>query len=303
LDADHHDSPTIQRLVLGYITQGIAMGGFVRSMRDGHWLEAASECASGSKSAAEFLKMLKNRKLLLVAPSCGAPNWFQEALLSHKQRRLTGIVVDDLTGASGSDVLVSTASSLQDASWWIDSPPSIDVARTADELVRVLRLLLSSGREIHIIDRFLNPAEKNYRDTMEAFLRESLNNPYKPEIVYHTSYRAFGRIGAAVDAFQGLSNQLKNHGRRGRVCLWDHDSVKGKFHDRHFVTDVGGCQVGGGFASSPRDITTISLHSDESRRNTLGRFNYDRNRAQGLIDHSPIGAVPNSDKLFPKSEP
>jgi hypothetical protein len=291
MDAAHHESPATHRLALGIMIQGITGSGFVRDLRDGEWLDAAAKSATGSKTASEFLEILKKRKLLLNSTSCKAPNWFREAALSHQQRPLTGIVVDDLTDQKVKEVPFSCISLLQDASWWLEKPPSIDIYRTPEELVRVFRLLLIGARITHIIDPFLNPSEERYKRSIDALFRASLVNPHKPEFFFHTSSKVFATVQEVKKAFEPFSKLLNTHGRRGRVCFWDPAKLAGKFHDRHFVCDIGGCQIGAGFAVSSSEITTISLHSDSTRSNTLKRFNYDKNCAIGLIDAFAIGAI------------
>jgi hypothetical protein len=291
-DPSHHDTPQVQRWALAYIREGLRDSWFVRSLHDGAWFKEASQRAAKSVAARELLEYLCKRKLLVPAPHCSAATWVEEALASHRQRPLGGLVLDDLADTQVTDPPTSTVTALPDAKWWTEHPSSMDIERTPEALAVAFRLLLLVGRQIHLVDRHIDPAQSWYERTLHKILSETLKNPSKPELTFHTSLIVFNTRAKTADRFEWVNKLLEQHGRRGRVCVWDPDSVKKGFHDRYLLTDVAGCQIGAGFQRASRECTTISVLSDADRRTYLDRFDPNPNRAVGLCWNIAIGAVP-----------
>jgi hypothetical protein len=295
-DPNTHESPSVQRWVLHCIQQGLQDARFIRCFRDGAWAQEAARQARGSKVALEFLEFLKKRKILINASPCNEPDWVEEAFTSHRQRPLTGLIVDDRTKCGRPILPIAAVSSLPDTPWWMEKPPSTQTARTADSLVSTLRLLLVTAREIHLVDPFINPENNGFAAVLEKVFAATLTNPHKPELFIHTSLKVeeFNNRQSVIHAFRFFSQRLSCETRAGRVLVWNPRKVDGGFHDRYLLTDLAACQVGAGFQECRGQVTTVSVLTPESRLSLLKRFDPNPNSAVGQFWATRIGYPKNS---------
>jgi hypothetical protein len=295
-DQDHYESEHSHRPMMELLRIAFSDLRFVRCPHD-KWLENARECCGDSIAANKLLEFLLKRKRLLSHGQFEGVDWVDYAERSHQRHHLKGLLVDELTDCTNALTVpvVRVGQLLEEApEWWESVSTSRNVNCTGDMIVDCLRLLLRHGREIHIVDRYIDPTQQRYKSVLSQMLIEIMHNANKPVVFIHSSDKAFENFGIqwtekARTAFADLGSTALKMNVRVTVCLWDSGRIIGGSHDRHLLTDIGGCNVGFGFSEARGQTTTVSVLSEDSRLDLLRRYTPSPNTAVGLIDSFKVG--------------
>ena len=207
------------------------------------------------------------------------------------------MLIDELTElVTGTLVPIARVGQLSEdsPSWWENASTSCNPRCTASEIVESFRLLLRHGREIHLIDQFMDPRRKGFNAVLNKLLSEVSHNANKPVIYVHVCEKGFCDYGedwvnGAKEAFSNLDTDALRKNLRVTVCLRNSLEIEGGSHDRYLLSDIGGCNVARGFRESSNETTTVSVLSESSRIDLLRRYSTNPNTAYGLIESFTIG--------------
>jgi hypothetical protein len=266
-DTNSYSSEEVCGLHLQLLKEVLLQEGIVRDLRAGEWRKQFVESGRLWHSRGKELlkKLITQKRLALAAAACPqAPTidseWCDEAIASHKQQGLSGIIVSDSIAAPyKSDPTVSSISKLSGAAWWAGRSPSARVARTRADYELKLDLVLRHANSLMFIDPYIDPTDTFQYSAFIKILDRLKNRSVKPLIEVHRAAWYKGgddkrpRVAEVVAA---LTPQLVAcAGRAGisiDVFLWD------EVHDRYLISDVIGISMPYGIATTnaPGAFTT-----------------------------------------------
>ncbi|MCY4459639.1 MAG: hypothetical protein OXC26_04435 [Albidovulum sp.] len=201
-------------------------------------------------------------------------SWIDNAVREHGKKPFRAII------SSGDAKLCPEALPPDDCSDehpLFNAPISQDVARTPDDIAGALVLLAAFAEEIDIVDPYFDsrPGKGDYIGPLKSLLARLASLAVRPKVIRvhfgtHIS-RPPPEILArdAPDQTRGLLPQ--------GYCLELHEwsEVQGgeDFHDRFFLTEVGGLMIGAGFsAEGPAKTATFTLLDVEHAQRLRSRF-------------------------------
>jgi len=269
--------------------------GLVRNLRDGSWLShLLDNSGRWHRRGLELLHKLQKQGRLLTAPPA-LPNppeqesdWCREALRSHRQHPLTGIVVSDgLAEEFSREPEVSAVGRLDRCPWWQNRRASVAVQRTTSEYLRHLDLVLRHASHLMFIDPHLDPAKRRYAGFVKLLLAcRRLECP--PLIELHRVWYEEGTdkrdkgLAFWKERFGDLGREIGAAGLRAKVLLWE------DFHNRRVISNLVGIACGNGFDEQPdaEPDTWSRLHRDQ--RDTIQR-DFDPATGRGRCHSFTIG--------------
>ncbi|NMD21765.1 MAG: hypothetical protein GYA76_16180 [Verrucomicrobia bacterium] len=169
-EATSYSSEEVCDIRLTNLKEVLLSEGLVRNLRDGAWLShLLDNSGRWHRRGMELLHKLEKQGRLLTAPAA-LPNtpdqeldWCCEALESHRQRPLTGIVVSDgLAEEFIQEPVVSAVGRLDRSPWWQNRRASVAVQRSTSEYLRHLDIVLRHASHLMFIDPHLDPAKGRY---------------------------------------------------------------------------------------------------------------------------------------------
>ncbi|WP_129125932.1 hypothetical protein [Geomonas oryzae] len=251
--------------------------GLVRNLCSGAWQGLFRDGSTNwHPRGKELLRKLIEQNRLVLAPQCltSIPStekeWCEEALASHQQTALCGIVTTDdvATNYPRTHQQVSAISKMPSAPWWSKRSCSVTVERNITCYLDHLRPLLMSANLLSFIDPYVDPSECNYRDFIQLIQAATSRRPL-PLIQIHRRKGLDGTNWQAVfeTAFGSI---VKATGVRIDIFLWD------EMHDRYLLSDIIGISMPYGFDTTARTDhlgrTTWNRMSRTVRDNVLKDF-------------------------------
>lgn len=286
------ESPGEHRLFMTLLKTGLGESKFLRCDKQ-EWKSKAEQCAIGTMASNALLKhLIKNKRLLsndLLKSS--QDDWVSYFEATHRKHPMAGILVDDLSDISNAAAFSHARVSEMTPdypSWWFESAQSMHINCSAREISDCLTMLLRNARSIHLVDQYFDLGERRFSDVFRTMCHEIKTNAHCHEVFIHTSCRNFDMSGSSWETAvqQRFKAERPNLVRRQThlfVCVWDDCMMKCEGHDRHCLTDLGGCQVGWGFQDFPNKRTTISALSGPTCKSLLGHFHPDKNVSPQLL--------------------
>lgn len=238
------------------LKDGLISRGLVRNLHSGGWCNYVQKHSDRwDKRGRELLKKLKQQGRLCDILPCtdelpeNAAAWCAEALASHAQVPLGGIVADETTAANHSDDdAVAPVTNLTEQTWWLGGKNSIELKRTTDAYLQALGPTLRHSNLIMLIDPHLDPTSRNYSGVVDL-LRECGPRKPNPVIQIHRvcgtgsgRERQFPLLPEWKQRFDSvLGETVRRNGLNVEVFLWD------DFHDRYLVSNLIGILMPNGF--------------------------------------------------------
>ena len=211
--------------------------------------------------------------------------WCKEALASHKNLPLNGIIVSsDTKNFYRKNSLVESVEKLSSSTkctWWSPEDGSIRLKRNIDDYKDALKLILRHAKSIMFIDPYIRPEKREYADFIQL-LKAASNRPSKspqlPVEIHTKIHNIPGKsweesLRIMKDTFQSKFAVPSQSHLKVEVFIWD------DFHDRYLISNLGGIQVPYGFGTSTAsDLTTWSRLGRSARDNV--QLEFDRESGQ-----------------------
>jgi len=243
----------------------------VRNLHDGDWLRQILNCRDSlHPKAKELLKKLDKQKRLVshnsidvICPE-GDEEWEKEALASHDQTPLTGMIFsrDSKTNRHRNNPLVDCPEKLANAGFWKDRPCSRRIPRNIEEYSSLLEPVLRHANFIAFIDPHLDPKRPGYQNFIKILTHASLvGRKIKPIIqVHRVAWLGDGKnklpkYDEIKEIFsKSWTDELEHQSIKLELFLWD------DFHDRFVASDLLSMTWSNGFDTTTdcRDRVTVS---------------------------------------------
>lgn len=264
-DASTYDSPDSGRAYLQNLKEALLNEAIVRDLRDGDWSRyVGREDRPWHIMGKELFRKLKTQGRLIPFPASlsNVPasdiDWCQEALSSHKDIPLSGIVASlKIAQECKKNDLIAPIQKLSSFPWWQQRSTSIRLRRNKKEYAENLNLLFRSAKSIMFIDPHFDPSQSRYHD-ITSLLGELYDQARKPLIQIHRCcYRGSGPSRVLIDGqeweeiFKGYFKKLiKNSDFKATVFIWD------DLHDRHIISNLTGFLLGNGLDTTKAEDKT-----------------------------------------------
>lgn len=254
-------------------------GAIVRDLCDGKWSQCFIKPPAKDPDAKRyFLKKLKKEKRLFAAPATqnSSPesyiDWAREALSSHKQDAVSGIIaspltqkklIDEGTIASGDKSVIAPIEELDETNWW-KNRFSFGVQRTTNDYLKHLNLILYRAKSIMFIDPYFDPLKPEY----QAFnlILQKLKRPQgkiRIEVHLFCDFKDGTEQVYQDSYYRELGQVIKQYQLKVKFFLW-----KGKFHDRYIISNLVGIMSGHSFSIGEQETTWTRL--DGTRTTDIG---------------------------------
>lgn len=240
----------------------ITTRGIVRNLHGGNWWKFVDGCRGRwHKRGLELLKKLKQQGRLSDASCCSSQlpedgaTWCVEALASHAQVPLAGIVADQATASAyQSHNLVTATSVMNEQTWWLGGKNSIQLKRSKADYVTSLGPTLRHSNFIMFIDPHLDAERPDYASFSDLL---SVCGPRStvPRIEIHrvctTGSGKDKRVRDNKDwerSFRSVLEQVVHKANlQVEVFLWD------DFHDRYLISNLIGILMPNGFDTEEKN--------------------------------------------------
>jgi hypothetical protein len=290
-DPDCHESVGEHRLLMNQLKSGLVDHKFLRCDKD-QWLSEVTRNVSGSMAGKAILEyLIKSKRLLHDTHSRTSHDWVSHFEASHRERPMSGLLMDDLSDISDGVALPHARVSEMTPdypSWWYERAQSVYINCSAYKISDCFSIFLRNARQIHLIDKYFDLGEHRYSKVFREMHTKIMANPHRPQVFIHSSYRNFYGLGdpwedAVEQRFKSRRPNSPPSRMRLFVCVWDACMFSKVAHDRCFLTDLGGCQIGRGFVDEPNDQTIITALSEEDRTSFLAHFLPEKNTTPNLL--------------------
>lgn len=258
----------------------------VRDLYNGKWSQFINNIGSKSPCTKSLLESLSKSHRLHRVKAAKAHNpenyidWCNEALSSHKENALDGIIASSETiKIFQTETLIASVEKLDKADWWKNRSHSVGLKRKTDAYLKYLKRLLNYANSIIFIDPYLDVCKREYGEfskILEAINR--IDDPPTIEIhICHLS--SISTREYEQDFCQCLTSVIQSQKLSVEVFIWD------KFHDRYIISNLGGIQSGHSFGVSdhPSETTTWTRIS-RTRRDELQK-EFSRNSNLHKLQH------------------
>ena len=252
-DADLYTDQSVADIRLQYFKEALLAEALVRDLRGGEWREVfrpGSPRRWHKRGLELFKKLVQQNRLasapaaLATAPTCDA-DWCAEAVASHRQRKLDGIIS---TGTAPDGVPVAPLDRLGTAAWWNERSCTQRLARTTTAYLEHLGLLLRTAKSLMFVDPHLDPSRPGYQNFVDLVVAAG-NRALAPAVEIHrVCYRGSHAARTIVpnDEWEqifraGLEPSLVSAGLKATVFVWD------DFHDRYLISNLVGILMPNGF--------------------------------------------------------
>ena len=151
------------------------------------------------------------------------------------------------------------------------------VAREAVAIGTALAPLLSFSNRALLVDKFYNPFESGYQDTLRELLHRAAStrsDPIDLEVHYceHKKHAGTAEIASKAKAAEIFKGVIPS-GMSIKVVCWTEKHEGETFHPRYLLTDCGGVRVDAGFLSMGSHQTTeIDMLDTKSMGKIMRRF-------------------------------
>jgi hypothetical protein len=252
-DPKSYDSLLHQQAACGALLPRLKETCFLRIPHANEWKATVSNVCGSSKILSEVFKTLfKENRVFEDGIDCSQlQDWPERYMVSHKRRRLSGVIVEDLAGRMTDDPPISEISEISFAKWWTEQPDIVLSGEHKHAMLDAFGDLLRRASRFDFIDGWLNPASPYY-SAFTRLVKELNHNPKNPRIVFHSSIKVMASRETAESAFAEIGRAMIRAGKTADVYIWDPQDLPDGFHDRFLLTDLTNIQLGHGFQSSPR---------------------------------------------------
>ena len=270
-------------LQLRYLARGIITDGLVADLQEGYW----SQFVYGKQiqgllhlKARELLTKLRANNRLRLRPSCNSnscqidPEWLVEAIGSHSQEPLQGIITAHITCQGNLyGTHVQSIETIHLCPWWAERSHSKVLMRYVQDYLDALKPILRQANSLMFIDAHINPEEPRYL-TIPQMISIAVNRePTRPQPkieIHRVCYEGSGRNRTFPTEGDWINRFTSNPWGQYRfeVFVWD------EFHDRHLISDLCDIQLGAGFDASPVPVphlTTTWTRLDRQVRDQVQR--------------------------------
>jgi len=262
------------------LKDGIIARGLVRNLHGGGWWRFVEQHRDRwDKRGRELLKKLRQQGRLSDATGCAvnAPEtamaWCAEALASHEQVPLSGIISDETTAAEcAPNDLVAPVSKLTEQTWWMSGKNSIELKRTTHDYVEALGPTLRHSNSIWFIDPHLDPTRPDYRSFTELLRACGPRRPAARIQIHRVCYSGSG-LGRQIitnDVWENrfrsaLGLVVREADLLVEVFFWD------DFHDRYLISNLIGILMPNGFDTEAEQPMTRWARLDRDHRDSVQR--------------------------------
>lgn len=223
----------------------------------------------------EFLTAIDSEWLTLStsnrAYTAPAESWLDNAIAAHRKTPFQAIVTDQ--DDSGNQLL--DANGLNENNPLFAAQRTRAVKRTANELAQAAALLLQNCRQLRLVDRYFDPGEAKWRDSLGAIL-SLIPDITRVECEYHVLERDKSPSTAElVQRLQDLKGVIPVEGKL-RVVRWREKPAGEWFHDRYLLTNNAGLSYGGGLdpaigADQTTNVMLLDRNLHQQRWNEYDR--------------------------------
>ena len=303
---DVFDVPPEEAILrLHYLHAAFLADGLVRNLHGGDWARALEKHTRSHspmlrKRIVEIIEALRKGARLVPAPPCSAAEpdsaveWCREAVASHARAKLDAVIAGRESAAAFPGFPMVAFDDLPSCEERLKPAASVRVPQNTAEYLRHLGPALQTARRICFFDPYLDPASRPYAEFLQLLLAVRDRHP-SPVIELHRKCLYKGprqpeRVVVREDEWRAIFRdwdaELARAGLRVRVRIWD------DFHDRHFLSNVVGLQLGTGFIASrnPRAIDQWSRLSREDRESLDREFDENNSPDHELRCGFEIGA-------------
>ena len=233
--------------------------------------DAATELALSQedmKRIEELFRLFSEHKYRRAdAKFDGLVSWLENAENEYTRRPFAGIVATQ-NPRSHEAVLVTDQLGASSTRWTCATGAS--PARTPEALARELAAMLTSCRQLHLIDPHFGPENARHRKVLEALMGVVGNNAIAPDVVrVHCAGRSTFEFFEQESA--KMAARLPN-GISVEFVRWRQKAGGEKLHNRYVLTDIGGVSLGVGLDEGAAGETDDLL--------LLPREQYERRWAQ-----------------------
>ncbi|NER22902.1 MAG: hypothetical protein F6J96_19830 [Symploca sp. SIO1C2] len=244
------------KTILGIIRQEALL----RDLHNGEWKNFVKKIKNSHPNTKYILKdLVKQRRLrpaqkaLKNCPSTYS-EWCHEALESHKQEPLDGIITTkEVAKEFSGDLVVSSIERLEKVNWWNNRSSSVRLYRTTSDYINHLKLIFCHANSLMFIDPYLDPVKHNYREFSKILAAIPLRDT-PPAIEIHLCHLEESLTAKEYESdFRNkLSDTIHSRKLEVKVFIWD------KIHDRYLISDIIGINLNQGFDISdlPNEKTT-----------------------------------------------
>lgn len=255
------------------LKEGIISRGVVRNLHNGGWWSFIEKHRDRwDKRGREMLKKLKQQGRLCDGLPCtdevpeNSAAWCVEALASHVQAPLSGIVADDATAAEHLEhQIVAPVTKLAEQTWWTGGKNSIELKRTTDAYLQALGPTLRHSKSIMFIDPHLDPTLSHYGSIVEILKACGPRIP-APRIEIHRVCYSGSGAGRQLPTYVEWEKRFKSvlgTGLGVEVFIWD------DFHDRYLISNLIGILIPNGFDAETNPSVTRWARLDSEHRDSV----------------------------------
>jgi hypothetical protein len=201
-------------------------------------------------------------------------DWIGNALREHEARPFHAIVCS--SDAQGCAAALSP-DDCADAEPRFSAPVSQDIVRAPEDIAGVLTALAAAAQEIDLVDPYfdLRATNGDYLAPLTELLARLAAMPVAPKTIRIHFRTHPTRPTPELLARDGerLTRGMIPDGYILELCEWQEIPNGEDFHDRFFLTDIGGLMVGAGFsATGVAETATFSLLDYAHAQQLRGRF-------------------------------
>lgn len=239
-------------------------------------IEAAKEAHMSDIRIASMTERLRNSRLKVAdfrrtyEPES---SWIENAVREHGIHPFRAIVFNEGEKPCEEAVVPDDCSSEHEL---FSAPISRDVIRTADEIADALVPLAAISREIDIVDPYfdLRPAKGRFVPPLQSLLAKlAALGPAKVVRIHYKTHVSRPPDNIVAQNAPGLTNGIIPPGFSIELFEWDEIPGGEDFHDRFFLTDVGGLMIGAGLsAAGAAENATFTLLDIDHAISLRSRF-------------------------------
>ncbi len=266
---------------LNMLKQVLMREGLVRDFCNGGWGQYLEQNKHlWHQRGKEVVKKLVKDSRFVKFPTQAMPmpndglEWCKEAVASNLAAPLDGIIATEKVAARFPDnAAVGSIESLGARDWWTTATESVRLARTTENYLKHLDLVLRHANSLWFIDPHLDPSSRCYEEFIKLLLAAKRTENISVEIQLHRACK----IGETVCTdeiewkrrFDSLDQSLRDAGLSAQVFVWD------KFHDRHMISNLIGILLANGFDTTrnAEEKTTWARISRKDREDVAREFN------------------------------
>ena len=173
----------------------------LRNLHNGDWLDVfKTSDRQWHRRGLEILKkLIKYNRLRLTSselpgvPECDA-EWCQEALASHRNTPLTGVLsTSNVFEQVPADPFLGRIDRLGSYPGWTNRGTSVRLLRTLQDYKEQLWLVLGNANSVMFIDPHLDPSRHGYTDVLPLLLLASAANSVPKIEIHRVVYVGSGR--------------------------------------------------------------------------------------------------------------